>query len=169
MTDDIRSGCPINLTLEVIGDRWSLLVIRDIIFGNRRHFRELLTRSEEGISSNILADRLKTLVQQGILTRTDDPTHKQKAIYSLTEKAIELVPVIAQMAYWGRRHLPVTEELSIRAQVMEEGGDKLIADMMDELREMHLGVKRKGKPRPSVFARLQQAYQAVVARKRKGK
>ena len=165
MTEAIRSGCPINLSLEVIGDRWSLIVIRDIIFGNRRHFRELLTRSEEGISSNILADRLKTLVQQGILTRTDDPTHKQKAIYSLTEKAIELVPVIAQMAYWGRRHLPVTEELSIRAQVMEEGGDKLIADMMDELREMHLGVKRKGKPRPSAFARLQAAYQAVVARK----
>ncbi|HET9615680.1 MAG TPA: helix-turn-helix domain-containing protein [Pseudolabrys sp.] len=169
MTDALRSGCPINLTLEVIGDRWSLLVIRDIIFGNRRHFRELLTRSEEGISSNILADRLKTLVAQGILTRADDPTHRQKAVYSLTEKAIELVPVIAQMAYWGRRHLPVTEELSIRAQVMEEGGDKLIADMMDELREMHLGVKRKGKPRPSVFARLQVAYQAVVARKRKGK
>jgi len=157
MTDALRSGCPINLTLEVIGDRWSLLVIRDIIFGNRRHFRELLTRSEEGISSNILADRLKTLVAQGILTRADDPTHRQKAVYSLTEKAIELVPVIAQMAYWGRRHLPVTEELSIRAQVMEEGGDKLIADMMDELREMHLGVKRKGKPRPSVFARLQVA------------
>jgi len=169
MTDALRSGCPINLTLEVIGDRWSLLVIRDIIFGNRRHFRELLTRSEEGISSNILADRLKTLVAQGILTRADDPTHRQKAVYSLTEKAIELVPVIAQMAYWGRRHLPVTEELSIRAQVMEEGGDKLIADMMDELREMHLGVKRKGKPRPSVFARLQVAYQAVVARKRKKK
>jgi DNA-binding HxlR family transcriptional regulator len=167
MTDAIRSGCPINLTLEVIGDRWSLLIIRDIIFGNRRHFRELLTRSEEGISSNILADRLKTLVAQGILTRADDPTHRQKAVYSLTEKAIELVPVIAQMAYWGRRHLPVTEALSIRAQVMEEGGDKLIADMMDELRELHLGVKRKGKPRPSVFARLQAAYQAVVARKGK--
>ena len=74
MTDAIRSGCPINLSLEVIGDRWSLLVIRDIIFGNRRHFRELLTRSEEGISSNILADRLKTLMEQGILTRADDPT-----------------------------------------------------------------------------------------------
>ena len=169
MTDAIRSGCPINLTLEVIGDRWSLLVIRDIIFGNRRHFRELLTRSEEGISSNILADRLKTLVEQGILTRTDDPTHKQKAIYSLTEKGIELVPVIAQMADWGRRHLPVSEELSIRAQVMEEGGDRLIADMMYELRESHVGLKRKGKPRPSVFACLRAAYEAVVARKRKAK
>lgn len=166
MTDAIRSGCPINLSLEVIGDRWSLIVIRDIIFGNRRHFRELLTGSIEGISSNILADRLKTLVAQGILARTDDPTHKQKAIYSLTEKGIELVPIIAQMAYWGRKHLPVSEELSIRAQVMEEGGPKLIDDMMDELRESHLGVTRKGRHRPSVFARLQAAYEAVVARKR---
>ena len=168
-TETGRSACPINLTLEVVGDKWSLLIIRDIIFGNRRHYRELLTKSDEGISSNILADRLKTLVEQGILTRTDDPTHKQKAIYSLTEKGIELVPVIAQMAYWGRRHLPVSEELSIRAQVMEEGGDRLIADMMYELRESHVGLKRKGKPRPSVFARLRAAYEAVVARKRKAK
>ena len=87
MTDAQRSGCPINLTLEVLGDKWSLLIIRDIMFGNRRHFRELLTRSEEGISSNILADRLKTLLEQGIITRDDDPTHKQKGIYSLTERA----------------------------------------------------------------------------------
>ena len=109
---DGRSGCAINLTLEVLGDKWSLLIIRDMIFGNRRHFRELLTKSEEGISSNILADRLKTLVEQGVLTRTDDPTHKQKGIYSLTEKGIELLPVLAQMAGWGRKYLPVTEELS---------------------------------------------------------
>ncbi len=68
MNDD-RSGCPINLTLEVVGDTWSLLIIRDMMFGNRRHFRELLMRSEEGISSNILADRLKTLLDHGIITR----------------------------------------------------------------------------------------------------
>src|SRR4249919_4045933 len=94
MTDAHRSGCPINLTLEVVGDKWSLLVIRDMIFGNRRHFRELLTRSEEGIASNILADRLKRLVDQGIISKADDPTHKQKSIYSLTERGIELLPVI---------------------------------------------------------------------------
>ena len=64
MTDIKRSGCPINLSLEVLGDKWSLLVIRDMMFGNRRHFRELLTKSEEGISSNILADRLKTLLER---------------------------------------------------------------------------------------------------------
>jgi DNA-binding HxlR family transcriptional regulator len=60
-----RSGCPINLALEVLGDRWSLIVIHNIMFGNRRHFRELLTRSEEGIASNILAARLKRLVEGG--------------------------------------------------------------------------------------------------------
>ena len=166
MSDPHRSGCPINLTLEVVGDKWSLLIIRDIIFGNRRHFRELLTRSEEGISSNILADRLKTLLEQDILTRTDDPTHKQKGVYSLTEKGIELLPVLAQMAGWGRKYLPVTEELAIRAQLLEEGGPKLWADFMDELREMHLGIRRKGN-RPSVFARMQAAYEAVVAKNKK--
>lgn len=167
MNHQQRSGCPINLTLEVVGDKWSLLIIRDMIFGNRRHFRELLTKSEEGISSNILADRLRTLLEQGVITRADDPTHKQKGVYSLTEKGIELLPVLAQMAGWGRKYLPVSEELSIRAQLLEEGGPKLWADFMDELREMHLGVKRKGKPRPSVFARLQAAYEAVVAKRKK--
>src|ERR1051326_4479630 len=98
--ETIRSGCPINLTLEVLGDRWSLIVIRDVMFGNRRHFRELLTRSEERIASNILADRLKRLVDSGLLTRRDDPTHRQKAIYSLTEPAIRLVPLLAQMGAW---------------------------------------------------------------------
>src|SRR5215472_16785394 len=92
-----RSGCPINLTLEVLGDRWSLIVIRDILFGNRRHFRELLTQSEEGIASNILADRLKRLVDAGLLTRTGEPGHRQKARYSLTESGIELVPLFVQM------------------------------------------------------------------------
>src|SRR5215467_9056797 len=93
--EEHRSGCPINLTLEVLGDRWSLIIIRDIMFGNRRHFRELLQNSEEGIASNILADRLKRLLERGLLTRADDPTHKQKAVYSLTEMAIELVPIFA--------------------------------------------------------------------------
>ncbi|HEY0647884.1 MAG TPA: helix-turn-helix domain-containing protein, partial [Phenylobacterium sp.] len=132
-----RSGCPINLTLEVLGDRWSLLVLRDMMFGNRRHFRELLNRSEEGIASNILADRLKKLQAQDMITRADDPTHKQKAIYSLTEKAIQLVPIMAMVGGWGRKHLPVSEELSIRAQLLEEGGPPMWDAFMDELRRLH--------------------------------
>jgi DNA-binding HxlR family transcriptional regulator len=164
MNDAQRSGCPINLTLEVLGDKWSLLIIRDMIFGNRRHFRELLTKSEEGISSSILADRLRTLVAQGILTRADDLSHKQKALYSLTERGIQLLPVLAQMAAWGRRHLPVTDEFGVRAELLEQGGPGMWAEFMDELREAHLGAPRRQRSGPSVGARLAAAYQAIMAR-----
>jgi DNA-binding HxlR family transcriptional regulator len=166
VTDDQRSGCPINLTLEVVGDKWSLLVIRDMMFGNRRHFRELLTRSEEGISSNILADRLKTLLAQGIVTWADDPSHKQKGIYSLTEQGIELLPILAQMSGWGFKYLPVSEELGIRARLLSEGGPKMWAEFMDELRETHLGTRRRRKSGPSVGEQLQAAYERMVARNR---
>jgi DNA-binding HxlR family transcriptional regulator len=164
MTDIQRSGCPINLTLEVVGDKWSLLIIRDIIFGNRRHYRELLTKSDERISSNILADRLKTLLEAGVLTREDDPTHKQKGIYSLTEQGIELLPVLAQMSAWGVKYLPVSEELGIRAKLLRDGGPAMWAKLMDELRETHLGIKRRKTTGPSVGEQLQQAYEAVVAK-----
>jgi DNA-binding HxlR family transcriptional regulator len=167
MTDQPRSGCPINLTLEVVGDKWSLLIIRDMMFGNRRHFRELLTKSEEGISSNILADRLKTLLDQGIITREDDPSHRQKGIYSLTEQGIELLPILAQMSGWGFKYLPVTEELGVRARLLSEGGAKMWAEFMDELRETHLGARRRRKPAASVVERLQQAYDRVAKRKKK--
>jgi DNA-binding HxlR family transcriptional regulator len=169
MDDGHRSGCPINLTLEVVGDKWSLLVIRDMIFGNRRHFRELLLKSEEGIASNILADRLKRLVEQGIITKADDPSHRQKAVYSLTEKGIELLPVLAQMSKWGRKHLPVSEELGIRAQLLEEGGPRMWDDFMSELREVHLGAPARRAPRAgrvSVAAKLQAAYERIVATRR---
>jgi len=159
MTDQ-RSGCPINLTLETLGDRWSLIVIRDMMFGNRRHFRVLLNESEEGIASNILADRLKRLLAAGLIGKADDPSHKQKAIYSLTEKAIQLVPLFAHMGAWGRRHLPVTHELSVRAQLLEEGGPALWADFMDELRSVHLGAPPPAGP--LVSERLAAAYAKAV-------
>jgi DNA-binding HxlR family transcriptional regulator len=87
--------------MEVLGDRWSLVVIRDMMFGNRRHFRDLLTHSEERIASNILAARLKRLVALGLIGKQDDPSHSQKAIYSLTEPAIQLVPVFATIGSLG--------------------------------------------------------------------
>ncbi len=162
MRDDQRSGCPINLSLEVFGDRWSLIVLRDMMFGNRRHFRELLSQNQEGIASNILSARLKHLLELGMVTRADDPTHKQKAIYSLTEKAIELVPVFAMLGAWGRRHLPVSRDLSIRAQLLEEGGPDMWEAFMEELRTQHLGTPKKPGAR-SVFAELQEAYERVLA------
>ncbi len=158
-----RSGCPINLTLETLGDRWSLIVIRDLMFGTSRHFRELLTRSQEGIASNILADRLKRLEAAGLVSRRDDPSHKQKAIYSLTEASIELVPLLAHMGGWGLRHTPASEELSIRAQILEDGGPLLWSAFMAELRHLHRGAPQ---PKESVMARLQSAYESAVARNR---
>jgi DNA-binding HxlR family transcriptional regulator len=165
MREAHRSGCPINLTLELLGDRWSLLILRDIIFGGARRFRELL-RSPERIASNILADRLRTLVAAGLLTRSGDPNHKQKAIYSLTEKAIALVPVFAQIGAWGSHWLPATEALSIRARLMEAGGPPLWERFMAELRQEHLGDGLP--PGPCVRAELEAAYQHVVAGKADG-
>ncbi len=166
MNDAHRSGCPINLSLEVFGDKWSLLILRDMIFRGHRHFRELL-RSEEGISSNILADRLKMLVEQGMLTRADDPAHKQKAIYSLTEKAIELVPIMAHLGIWGRTWLPVSEDLSVGARVLEEGGPAMWRKFMAELRVEQLGEPAGERAGPSVREEFQAAYEQVIARKRK--
>lgn len=156
-----RSGCPINLTLERLGDRWSLIVIRDIMFGSRRHYRDLLNNSEEGIASNILADRLKKLLGTGLLSKGADPTHKQKSTYSLTEPAIQLVPLIAMMGAWGARHLPASRELSVRAKLLEEGGPLMWDTFMDELRHIHLGAK---KPDRSVIEELNTAYDVAMAR-----
>jgi DNA-binding HxlR family transcriptional regulator len=162
-----RSGCPINLTMEVLGDRWSLVVLRDIMFGNRRHFRALLNGSEEGIASNILAARLKRLVALGLVTRLDDPSHSQKAIYSLTEPAIQLVPMIAAIGAWGRRHLPVSQDLSIRAELLEKGGAVMWEEFMEDLRGIHIVDPiggANGRVTSPVLMRLTKAFRDVRAK-----
>lgn len=161
MNTEHRSGCPINLTLEILGDKWSLLVIRDIIFGNKRHFRELLTKSQEGFASNILADRLERLVDVGVLTKASDPGHKQRIIYSLTAMGIALVPVLAQMSIWGRGYLPVSKELSARAKVLEEGGPELWQEFMDELHKTHISNEAISEDK-SVRRKLQHAYEMAM-------
>lgn len=107
MRQDRRSTCPISTALELVGDRWTLLVIRDLMFAGKRHFREFL-HSEESIASNVLADRLNSLVENGLVTRQGDPTHAQKAIYSLTEKGLGLLPVLVAMSAWAQKHDPKT-------------------------------------------------------------
>lgn len=162
MTPAPRSGCPINLSLEVFGDRWTLIVLRDMMFGNRRHFRDLLVNSDEGISSSILADRLKMLVEAGMITNIDDPGHKQRTVYSLTEKAIALLPVFVQLGAWGRRYLPVTEAFSIRARLLEEGGPELTERFMTELKVLHVD-DPLGHKTSQVLADLTAAFMATLA------
>ncbi|MNL50494.1 HTH-type transcriptional regulator YodB [compost metagenome] len=152
---DLRSGCPINLSVEVLGDRWSLIVLRDIMFGNHRTYGELHGKSLEGIATNILASRLKRLVDEGLVTAAHDTGHKQRVIYSLTEKAIALVPVMVQLGAWGARFLPVTPQLAARAIALEQGGPLMWEDFMDELRHIHLGAPR---PSRSVLAELERVF-----------
>ncbi|TIW44635.1 MAG: helix-turn-helix transcriptional regulator, partial [Mesorhizobium sp.] len=106
-----RSGCPISLSLELFGDRWTLLIIRDLAFAGKKHFREFL-QSDEGISSRTLAERLQTLQEEGILTRSDDPTHRLKAIYRLTEAGVDLLPVLATLGAWGSKYRTADDDLA---------------------------------------------------------
>lgn len=139
MTDNAyRSGCPINLGLEVFGDKWTLLIVRDLMFAGKRHYREFLA-SDEGISSNILADRLAMLVEAGIISKAGDPSHRLKAIYSLTEKGIELLPIIAQISRWSRKYMPVDPALARTGEARDRAGPNAIEEQMAQLRRTHLG------------------------------
>ena len=144
VNDNIRSGCPVSLGLDIFGDRWTLLIVRDLMFNGKRHFRELL-HSDEHISSNILADRLKMLVAEGILSKAEDPSHTQKVIYSLTEKGIALLPILMQISEWSFRYRPVGERyLSEAAALRDEAGHQSGTDadwgtLMADLRTQHLG------------------------------
>ena len=112
-----------------------------MMFAGKRHFRELL-QSDERISSNILADRLAHLVEHGVLTKSDDPTHKQKAIYTLSERGIELLPIVVQIGAWGSRWVPDAKKLEAGARKyireIQQKKPRAWAKRMDELRTEHL-------------------------------
>ena len=156
-----RSGCAINAAVEVLGDNWSLIVLRDIIFGDRQHFRELLTSNNEGIASNMLSSRLKKLVDEGLLTKAE-AVRGQKAKYSLTEAGIQTLPVMVALGAWGMTHRETSPELTLRARLMAED-PQLVTELMDELREAHLGVPRPNPDAPRASQRLQAAYEAEIS------
>jgi len=132
-----RSGCPINQSLEIIGDKWSLLIIRDIMFAGKRHFRELL-QSEEKIASNILTNRLDKLEQEGLLSKNSDPGHKQKYIYQLTEAGIDLLPVLAEIGTWSIKHRPVDLQKYKHAGQVAKGGKEMLKEIRKGLVKVHL-------------------------------
>jgi DNA-binding HxlR family transcriptional regulator len=142
MASKQRSASPISLSLELLGDRWTLLIIRDLVFAGKRHFREFL-QSDEGISSRTLAERLQTLVDEGILTRSDDPSHGLKAIYRLTEAGIDLLPVLATLGAWGARHRKADDALARIAGDLAAGGEPALARMTEKLRAENLGQARE--------------------------
>ena len=156
-----RSGCPINAAVEVLGDSWAMLVLRDVMFGNRRYFRELLLGSEEGIASNILSSRLKQLTAAGLLTR-EDAHRGQRAMYSLTEAGIQVLPIMVALGNWGLAYRDGSRRLRVRAELLRDGGPDLVTGMMDELRELHLGIPRPDPTAPRPSEQLQAAYDNAV-------
>lgn len=123
-----RSGCPIAFALDIVGDRWTLLVIRDLVFAGKRHFRDFLA-SDEKIASNILAARLKTLEARGIVMRRLDPESKRQRIYELTEKGADLIPAILELARWGAKHDAKTAAPRKFIQRIERDRERLIAEL----------------------------------------
>ena len=114
-----RSGCPLNASVEMLGDRWSLLILRDMMLRGFRSYKEFL-ESYEGIATNILADRLRRLETYGIIASQADPSDGRKLVYSLTPKGIDLAPVLTEMVLWAARH----EETGNQALVRQMQKDK---------------------------------------------
>jgi DNA-binding HxlR family transcriptional regulator len=114
-----RSQCPLNASVEMLGDRWSLLIIRDMMLRGFRTYKEFL-ECYEGIATNILADRLRKLLTYGIIITEPDPSDGRKRIYSLTAKGIDLAPVLTEMVLWAAAH----EETGNQTLVRQMRADK---------------------------------------------
>jgi len=119
-----RSGCPLNASVEVLGDRWSLLIIRDMMLRGFRTYKEFLG-SYERIATNILADRLRKLETHGIIASERDPSDGRKLIYSLTPKGLDLAPVLTEMVLWAAAHEDTGSQTLVRQ--MREDKEKFIA------------------------------------------
>ena len=115
-----RSQCPLNASVEMLGDRWSLLIIRDMMLRGFRRYKEFL-ECYEGIATNILADRLRKLVAYGIISAAPDPSDGRKLIYTLTAKGIDLAPVLTEMVLWAAAH----EETGNQPLVQQMRKDKV--------------------------------------------
>ena len=123
-----RSGCPLNASVEILGDRWSLLIIRDMMLRGSRTYKEFL-ESYEGIATNILADRLRKLEAHGIITAERDPSDGRKLIYLLTSKGIDLAPVLTEMVLWAAAH--------------EDTGNQALVRQMQKDKEQFLAAVRQ--------------------------
>jgi DNA-binding HxlR family transcriptional regulator len=127
-----RSGCPLNASVEILGDRWSLLIIRDMMLRGFRTYKEFL-ESDEGIATNILADRLRMLEAHGIITTERDPSDGRKLIYTLTTKGIDLAPVLTEMVLWAAGHEVTGNQALVR--LMQKDKEQFLAGIRNRWTE----------------------------------
>jgi DNA-binding HxlR family transcriptional regulator len=119
--------------LDIFGDKWTLLVVRDLAFSRKRYFRDFLASSEK-IASNILADRLKTLAASGIVSRRADPANARKIIYELTEKGEDLIPAMLELGRWGAKYDAKTAAPMHYIRRIEKNREVLIAEIKSSLK-----------------------------------
>jgi DNA-binding HxlR family transcriptional regulator len=122
-----RSGCPVSISLEIFGDRWSLLIVRDLMVRGFRRFKDF-QQSGEGIATNILADRLRKLEEAGILVTQLDPEDARRWLYRLTQKGIDLAPVLLEILVWGANHEETGAPCDLIAQ-MAKNRDAVLAEV----------------------------------------
>ena len=128
-----RSGCPVSISLDLLGDRWSLLIVRDLMVRGYRTFRQF-QQSGEGIATNILADRLQKLAAAQIITTEPDKEDGRRVNYRLTQKGIDLAPVLLELLIWGARHEQTGAPCALIAQ-MEKDREQVLAEVRRRWRE----------------------------------
>ena len=130
---NFRSDCPISTALDIFGDKWSLLIIRDMIFKGRNTYKDFLGAGE-GIATNILADRLVILEYSGIISKHKHPESKAKVLYKLTAKGIELVPVLVEIIAWSEKHYDVHPHAKEFAKIIKKDKVRLIKGLLTQLK-----------------------------------
>ena len=127
-----RSTCPISSALDILGDRWTLLIIRDLMFSGKRTYGEFL-HSEEGIATNILADRLLILEKTGIVEKKAFPGNRTKNLYQLTPKGIDLMPTLFELILWGDKYFKIPERIHQLARKLRKNKNGVIAEVSRRL------------------------------------
>ncbi len=138
-----QSGCGVAYGLDVFGDKWSLVVVRDMIFLGKRHFNELLA-SREKMASNILANRLKRLEEECVITKTQDTDHESKFIYELTPKGKELIPLILEIMVWGSKHAPNSDVPAELVRWVKKDRDGVAKAILESLKKKESFVHAHG-------------------------
>lgn len=128
-----RSTCPISFALEIFGDRWTLLVLRDLLLKSHSRYRELLA-CEEGIATNVLADRLKRLEQKGLIRKEQDTQDARQYVYKPTRLAVSVVPMLIEMTVWGARNNKDTTADRDLLRRFDKDRERLIADLQAQVR-----------------------------------
>lgn len=129
---EIRSHCPISLSLDILGDKWSLLIVRDLMLYKSRTYGDF-TKSEEKIATNILANRLQLLEDNGIITKLPYPGNKVKGLYCLSPKGVDLLPALIEIALWGGKHISNSDAFSPFLKEVKKNKAKFLKNIMTEL------------------------------------